>query len=149
MMQFAQRKPQHVALGADRQERGRARRAVGGRDRAQRLAERERIVGLDRGDAAGAEAEAGEDRFGERDGLVQAGDVVARLCAQQKAQRRRAVGEGGRDRFEPDLRHLVDRERQHVRRQAVAVARQRVDQRRRHAARRAAARPARAPPASR
>ena len=62
--------------------------------------------------------------------LRKPGDVVARLGAQQKAHRRRAIGERRRDRFQPDLRHLVDRERQHVRRQAVAVARQRVDQRR-------------------
>ena len=47
-----------------------------------------------------------------------------------KRSARRAIGERRRDRFEADLRHLVDRERQHVRRQAVAEARQRVDQRR-------------------
>ena len=52
------------------------------------------------------------------------------LRAQQEAQRRGAVGESRRDRFEADLRHLVDGERQHVRRQPVAMARQRVDQRR-------------------
>ena len=127
-MQFAQRKPQHVALGADRLERGRTRRAVGRRDRAQRLAERERIVGLDRRDAARAEAEAGQDRLGERDRPVQARDVVARLGAGEKAQARCAIGERGRDRLEPDLRHLVDGERQHVRRQSVAVARERLDQ---------------------
>ena len=39
-----------------------------------------------------------------------------------------AIGEGRRDRFESDLRHLVDRERQRIRRQAVAMPRQRVDQ---------------------
>ena len=61
---------------------------------------------------------------------MQAGDIVARLGAHEEAQRRRPIGERGRDRLEPDLRHLVDGERQHVRRQAVAVARERVDQRR-------------------
>jgi hypothetical protein len=55
---------------------------------------------------------------------------VARLCAQQQAHRRRAVGERRGDGFEPDLGHFVDRERQHVRRQSVAETRERVDQRR-------------------
>ncbi len=48
----------------------------------------------------------------------------------RQPHRRRAIGERRRDRFEPDLRHLVDGERQHVGRQPVAEARERVDQRR-------------------
>ena len=36
------------------------------------------------------------------------------LAAQQEAQRARAIGKGRRDRFQADLRHLVDRERQHI-----------------------------------
>ena len=51
------------------------------------------------------------------------------LARSSKRTAGRAIGEGRRDGFQPDLRDLVDRERQHVRRQAVAVARQRVDQR--------------------
>ena len=51
--------------------------------------------------------------------------------------------------LEADLRHLVDGERQHVGRQAVAEARQRIDQSACRARRRAAAPPARVPPASR
>ena len=128
-MQFAQRNAQHVALLADGMERGRMRRAGGGRDRAQHLAERERIVGLDRRDAARSEAEAVEDRLSERNRLVKSRDVVARLGAGEKANARGAISEGAGHRFEPDLRHLVDGERQHVRRQPVAVARERVDQR--------------------
>ena len=62
--------------------------------------------------------------------LREPGDVVARLGAQQEAHRARAIGKRRGDRFEADLGHLVDRERQHVRRQAVAEARERVDQRR-------------------
>ena len=54
--------------------------------------------------------------------------IVARLGADEKAHRRRAVGKRRRHRFQPDLRDLVDLHRQHVRRQAVAVPRQRVDQ---------------------
>ena len=52
------------------------------------------------------------------------------LARSRKRNADRAVGERRGDRLEPDLRHLVDRERQHIGRQAVAVARQRVDQRR-------------------
>ena len=66
-LQLAQRQAQHVALGADRQEARRTRRGCAGVDRAQRLAERIGIVGLDRRDAARAEAEAGEDRLGQRE----------------------------------------------------------------------------------
>ena len=106
--------------------RPRRRRQRG--DGAQRLAERIRIVGLDGGDAAGAEAQARQDRLRQRDGLAQTGDVVARPGAQQEPHGARAIGECRRDRLQADLRHLVDRERQHMRRQAVAVPRQRVDQ---------------------
>ena len=54
---------------------------------------------------------------------------MARLGAQQQAHRPRAVGERRGDSFETDLGHFVDRDRQHVRRQAVAETRERVDQR--------------------
>ena len=108
----------------------RTRRRVQRRHRAQRRAECIGIVGLDRGGAARAEAEPGEDRLGERQRLGEAGDVVARLGAQQQTHRGRAIGKRGGDGFEADLRDLVDRKRQHVRGQAVAEARQRIDQRR-------------------
>ena len=95
-VQLAQRETQHVALAADGQEAaGRGVPSAG--DRAERFAERDGIVGLDRCDAPGAEAEAGKDRLGERDGFVESGDVVARLRTQQKSHARRAVGESGRD----------------------------------------------------
>ena len=51
-------------------------------------------------------------------------------CPQQQSYRRGAVGKGGGDGFEPDLRDLVDGERQDIRRQSVPEARQRIDQRR-------------------
>ena len=70
-----------------------------------------------------------QDRLGQRDGARQSGDVVARPRAQQEAHRRRAVGEGRGDGLEAHLRHLVDGERQHIGRQPVADARQRIDQR--------------------
>ena len=46
-LQFAQREPHHVALASHRQEARRTRRGFSLRDRAQRLAERIGIVGLD------------------------------------------------------------------------------------------------------
>ena len=54
---------------------------------------------------------------------------MARLGAQQHANRRRAVGKRRGDGFETDLGHFIDCDRQHVRRQAVAEARERIDQR--------------------
>ena len=122
------RKPHHVALAADGGERRRLCRAVHRRNGAQRAAKRIGIVGLDAADARAGKAKPGEDRLRQRDGLGKPGDVVARPGAQQKPHRRCAIGKRRRDRFQPDLRHLVDRERQHVCRQAVAVTRQRIDQ---------------------
>ncbi len=55
---------------------------------------------------------------------------MTRPRPQQKPHRRRAIGEGGGDALQPDLRDLVDRKRQHMRRQSVAEPRQRIDQRR-------------------
>ena len=127
-MEFAQGEPQHVALGADRLETGRAGRGVGWRDRAQRQTERIGIVGLDRRHAFAREAEAGQDRLRQRDGAHQTRGVVARLAAQEKAQRGSAIGESGRDRFEPHLRHFVYGDGQDMRGQAVAVPRQGIDQ---------------------
>ena len=83
-------------------------------DLAQRRSERIGIVGLDRGGAARAEAEACEDRLGQRERPRQARDVVARFCAQQEPHRRGAIGECRGDGFEADLRDLVDRERQDI-----------------------------------
>ncbi len=53
---------------------------------------------------------------------------MARPRAQQKPHCARPVGEGRGDRLQPHLRHLVHRHRQHMRRQSVAVPRQRIDQ---------------------
>ena len=50
------------------------------------------------------------------------------LARTRKRTARGAVGERRGDRFQSDLRHFVDLHRQHIRRQSVAVARQRVDQ---------------------
>ena len=144
-LQLAKREPHHVALAADRRKARRLRRRRQRRDGAQRLAQRIRIVGLDGGDAAGAEAQARQGSAPPaRWSCASPVDVVTRPGAQQEAQRACAIGESRRDRFEADLRHLVDRERQHMRRQSVAVARQRIDQlgavRPRHAAARSGCR---------
>ncbi len=126
-MQLAQRQPYHFAFFADGGKRGGLCRAVHGGNRPQRRAQRIRIVGLDCRYAAAGEAEAGQYRFGERDGLGQPGHIVARLGANKEARGRGAIGESAGDRFQPDLRHLVDLHGQHVRRQPVAVTRQRLD----------------------
>ena len=50
------------------------------------------------------------------------------FARKQETHTRRAVGKRRRDRFQADLRHLIDRQRQHVGWQAVAVTGKRVDQ---------------------
>ena len=67
-MQLAQRKPQHVALVADRWNAARRGAPSAGAIARKRLAEPERIVGLDRRDAIRAEAEAG--RIGSASAMV-------------------------------------------------------------------------------
>ena len=64
-----------------------------GFDPAQRLAERIRIVRLDRGNTAPGKSEAGKNGFGHRDRLRKSGDVVQGLGAQKETHARRAVGE--------------------------------------------------------
>ena len=125
-MQLAKREPKHLALLTDGHETRRPRRRRMRLGYLQRRTERVGIVGLDRRQCA--ETEAVEDGRGERNGLPQSGNVVARLGPHQHAHGSRAIGEGGAYRFEPDLRHGVDAERQHVCRQARAMARQCVDQ---------------------
>ncbi len=90
-MQLAQGMPHHVALEADGGEGGGLGRAVHGGNGAQSLPKRIRIVGLDGCDARAGKAEAGKDRLRQRDGLGEAGHVVARLGANEEAHRRRAI----------------------------------------------------------
>ena len=71
-----------------------------------------------------------QDRIGQRQRPQQSGNVMRRPRPKQKPHRRCAIGEGGGDALQPDLRDLVDRKRQHMRRQPVAEPRQRIDQRR-------------------
>ena len=127
-VQLAQGDTQHVALAAGWQEARRARRRRHRLNRAQRGAEGLGIVRLDRRHALAPEAEAAQDRLRQRQGLPQARHVVARARAQQEAHRRGAVGERRGDGLQAHLGHLVDGERQDVGRQAVAMARQRIDQ---------------------
>ncbi len=54
---------------------------------------------------------------------------MARLGADQHSYRGRAISNGTCDGLQPDLRDLVDLDGQYVRRQAVAVPGERVDQR--------------------
>ncbi len=53
---------------------------------------------------------------------------MARFCAQQETQSRCAISEGCRNYFQAYLRDLVDRKRQHVRRQPVTETRERTYQ---------------------
>src|SRR5262249_21133720 len=78
-VQVAQSEPQHIALAPPRQEARRTRRALVLRDRAQRLAQRIRVVGFYGGDAPVAKTESGEDRLGAPHRPPQARDVMARL----------------------------------------------------------------------
>src|SRR5262245_20687320 len=127
-VELAQRKPQQIALLADRLEARGPRCGCADADGAQRLAERERIVGLDRGGALGAKTQSDEDRLGESQRALKSQNIVPWFCAQQEAQCRCAIGECRRDQLEPDLRDFVDRERQHVGGKAVTMARERIDQ---------------------
>jgi len=99
----------------------------GGFNSAQRLAERIRIVRFDRGNTAPRKSEAGKNGFGHCDGLRKAGNVVQGFGAQKEAYARRAVGECRDDGFQSVL---VDGKRQHIGRQAGAMAGERIDQRR-------------------
>ena len=83
-MQFAQGMPHDVALEAGGGKSRGLGRAVHRRDGAQAFAQRIRIVGFDGGDARAGKAEAGEDRLGQRDGLGEAAEIVARLGAIEK-----------------------------------------------------------------
>ena len=129
-MQFAQGEPQHVALGADGREARRLRRGRSRRDA--RAARRRSASGSSVSMVATLPAAEAERRSGSVRRARWCGDSPAMswrgLRAQQEAHRRGAIGERRRDRLEADLRHLVDGERQHIGRQAVAEARQRVDQ---------------------
>ena len=68
-------------------------RAVHRWDAAQHLAKRIRVIGLDRCGARAGEAKAGQDRFGQRNRLVQARDIVLRFGANEEAHRRASIGE--------------------------------------------------------
>ena len=75
-------------------------------------------------------AETGQDRVGRGQRALQAQHVVPGFGAGQDMRAHRPIGEDHRNRLQPDLRDLVDGDRQDIRRQAVAEAGQRVDERR-------------------
>ena len=54
---------------------------------------------------------------------------MARFCGQEDAQRCRAISERRCDRFEAELRDLIERKRQDIRGQTIPVPSQRIDQR--------------------
>ena len=97
---------------------------------AQRGAQRVGIVRFDGCDAAGPETEALQDGIGQGDGARQSTKIVVRSRAHEKTNRRHTVSKSRSNGLESHLRDLVDGQRKCVGRQAVAEARQRVDQRR-------------------
>ena len=98
--QLAQGEPHDLALAAERMKARRARRAVFDGDGAKRVAERVRIIGLDRRHARSGKAKPGQDRLRQPQCPGQAADVVTRFRAQQQPNRCRTIREGGGDRFE-------------------------------------------------
>jgi len=116
-VELAHGQAQQVAPASHRfKSRGVPDGCAGRRRRPQRIAEREGIIRLDRRDAGAIEAETDEDRVRKRDCLVEPVWRMARLGAQQNPHCRRPIGKGRGNAFEPDLGHLVDGERQYVRR---------------------------------
>ena len=98
-----------------------------GFDRPQRLAEHIRIVRFDSRNPAPQKSKPGNNGISHRHGLGKPGDLVQRSCAEEKAYPGCAIGEGCHDRFQSNLCHLVDGERQHIGRKPVAVAGERID----------------------
>ena len=69
-------------------------------------------------------------RIGSASAMVLVSPVMSwRGLAAREANGARTIGERGRDGFEADLRYLIDSQRQYVRRYAIAVASESVDQR--------------------
>src|SRR5437899_2466667 len=116
-----QRELEHVALSSYRLERRGPGYTFAVFDRVQRFSECKGIIRLDRRERFARETEARKDRFSQSDRIVQTGEIVARLGAEDHAHRRRAVSESRGDCFEADLRHLVDSKRQNIGGQSVAV----------------------------
>ncbi len=123
-MQFAQREPQHFAFAARSLKTCRPRRRGHRRNLAQGDRDHLGIIGLQRGNPGTGEAQALQDGLRERERLPQAGDIVTRPVPQQQADGRCAIGKAGGDALQSNLSGLIDRERQHVRRQSFAGLRQ-------------------------
>ena len=102
------------------------------REGAQRLAQREGIVGLDRCGARAAMlgyAEPGQYMLHVIEVAEDALCPVRALALHQQPDLRRTPGEGAQQRAEVEDAHLVDTQRQHARRQAIAMAGERLDHR--------------------
>ena len=126
-MKFAERRLQHGAFRAPRHEAGGLLRGDATRGGIQHGTQLVRIVGLDDLNDAGAETQRANDTIRGFDRAAECGDVVARLGPREQRDAAAAIGKDGGEEFRPELRHLVDAQRQYIGRQALAEPRQRID----------------------
>ena len=85
------------------------------------------IVGLDDPHQVRAEAERCNDAVRHLDRPAKPGNIVPGFCARHDRSSAAAIGKDRCDDLRSELRHLVDAERQHIRRQSCAEPRQGVD----------------------
>jgi len=126
-VKLAERRLQHGAFRAPRHEAGGLLRGDARRRGIQHGTQLVGIVGLDDLNNAGAETQRANDTIRGFDRAAERGDVVARLGPREQRGAAAAIGEDGSDEFRAELRHLVDAQRQHICRQALAEPRQRID----------------------
>jgi len=95
-MEFSQREPQHVTFATNLKEARGTHHGFARFDRSQRSPERKRIIGLDGRKTFAREPEAGKDRLGQSNRIVQTSKIVAWLGAQYHTHGCGTVGECGR-----------------------------------------------------
>ena len=126
-MQFAKGGLKHAALGAARHKAGRLLRGDANRRRIEHGAQLVRVVGLHDPHQPGAKAERRNNAVRHLDHATKPKDIVPGFCPRHERRAAAAIGKDRRDDLRSELRHLVDAERQHIRRQPGAEPRQRVD----------------------
>ena len=130
-MQLAQAEFEQVALGADRQERGRGWRRRAEDTAVERGAQRVGIVGFDEGQwraaVSRAVTERPQHRAGKIDGAVKRGRIMPGLGTKQESPTGCAISEQREQRLRTDLADLVYRHRQDIGRQSCSEAGQRMD----------------------
>ena len=126
-MEFAKCGLEHAAFGAARDEAGGLLRRDANRRRIEHGAQLVGIVGLDDPHQACAEAERRNNAVRHLDRPAKPGNIVPGLGARHDRSAAAAIGEDRGDDLRSELRHLVDAQRQHIRRQSRAEPRQGVD----------------------